>query len=64
VETNLVFASLGRPAAALVPLLAREGVLANPEGSRPELLRFVTHLDVTRADVDAAIAAVRRVVGA
>jgi threonine aldolase len=64
VETNLVFASLGRPAAGLVPRLAREGVLANPEGSHPDLLRFVTHLDVSRADVDAALSAVARVLAA
>jgi threonine aldolase len=30
-------------------------VLANPEGSRPDMLRFVTHLDVSRADVDEAL---------
>jgi threonine aldolase len=55
VETNLVFASLGRPAADLAPRLAAAGVLANPEGSRPDLLRFVTHLDVSRGDIDEAI---------
>jgi threonine aldolase len=60
VETNLVFASLGRPAAELLPRLAREGVLAGAEGTRPDLLRFVAHLDVSRADVDAALAAVAR----
>jgi threonine aldolase len=64
VETNLVFASLGRPAAELVPLLAREGLLANAEGSRPDLVRFVTHLDVSRADVDTALGCVTRALAA
>jgi threonine aldolase len=55
VETNLVFAAFaGRKAAELAPRLAAQGVLANPEGSRPEVLRFVTHLDVSREDVDEA----------
>jgi threonine aldolase len=55
VETNLVFVGFaGRSAADLSARLAREGVLANPEGSRPDVLRFVTHLDVSRADVEEA----------
>ncbi|HVP67603.1 MAG TPA: GntG family PLP-dependent aldolase [Anaeromyxobacteraceae bacterium] len=58
VETNIVFASFGgRPAAALVARFRDAGVLCNPEGSRPDVLRFVTHLDVSRAD---ALEAVRR----
>jgi threonine aldolase len=64
VETNLVFASFGRPAAGIVPRLAREGVLANAEGSRPELMRFVTHLDVSRSDVDAALDRLARALAA
>ena len=61
VETNLVFVAFaGRSAADLSPRLAREGVLANPEGSRPDVLRFVTHLDVSRADVDEALRRVTR----
>jgi threonine aldolase len=56
VETNLVFVAFaGRSAAEVSARLAKEGVLASPEGSRPDLLRFVTHLDVSRADVDEAI---------
>jgi threonine aldolase len=56
VETNLVFVAFaGRSAAELAPRLAKEGVLANPEGSRPDLLRLVTHLDVSREDVDEAV---------
>ncbi len=61
VETNLVFAAFtGRSAAELSARLAAAGVLANPEGSRPDLLRFVTHLDVSRADVDEALERISR----
>ena len=57
VETNLVFAAFpGKLAADVSARLAKAGVLANPEGSRPDALRFVTHLDVSRADVDDAVA--------
>ena len=56
VETNLVFVAFaGRAAAEVSRRLAAEGVLANPEGSRPDALRFVTHLDVSRADIDEAL---------
>jgi threonine aldolase len=56
VETNLVFVAFaGRSAADVSARLAREGVLANPEGSRADLVRMVTHLDVSRADVDEAV---------
>jgi threonine aldolase len=56
VETNLVFVAFaGRSAAELSSGLADAGVLANPEGSRPDLLRLVTHLDVSREDVDEAV---------
>ncbi|HET8734907.1 MAG TPA: GntG family PLP-dependent aldolase, partial [Anaeromyxobacteraceae bacterium] len=52
VETNLLFVSFaGHSAADLVPRFRDAGVLSNPEGSRPDLVRFVTHLDVTRDDV-------------
>ncbi|WP_248360214.1 threonine aldolase family protein [Anaeromyxobacter oryzae] len=62
VETNLVFVAFeGRSAADLSRRLAAEGVLANPEGSRPDMLRFVTHLDVSRADVDEALRIAARV---
>ncbi|HSM93539.1 MAG TPA: GntG family PLP-dependent aldolase [Anaeromyxobacteraceae bacterium] len=63
VETNLVFAAFaGRSARDLSRALAADGVLANPEGSRPDALRFVTHLDVTRADVLEAAARISRTV--
>ncbi|HEX9051760.1 MAG TPA: GntG family PLP-dependent aldolase [Anaeromyxobacter sp.] len=65
VDTNLVFAAFpGRDAAEVSARLAKEGVLANPEGSRPDVLRFVTHLDVPRVDVDEAIRRVARAVAA
>jgi threonine aldolase len=65
VETNLVFAAFpGRAAADVSPRLAKAGVLANPEGSRPDVLRFVTHLDVSRTDIDDAIARIARAVSA
>jgi threonine aldolase len=55
VETNLVFVAFaGRAAPDVAARLARAGVLANPEGSRPDVVRFVTHLDVSRADVEDA----------
>jgi threonine aldolase len=65
VDTNLVFAAFpGRVAAELSGRLAKEGVLANPEGSRPDVLRFVTHLDVSRADVDEAVRRIARALAA
>jgi len=65
VETNLVFASFaGRPAAALVARFREAGVLANPEGSRPDVVRFVTHLDVSRADVAEAARRIAHTVAA
>jgi threonine aldolase len=64
VETNLVFAAFeGRRAADVSRRLAEVGVLANPEGSRGDLLRLVTHLDVSRRDVDEALARAARVLG-
>jgi threonine aldolase len=55
VETNLVFVAFaGRSARDLSRTLAQHGVLANPEGSRPDALRFVTHLDVKRDEIQVA----------
>jgi len=52
VETNLVFVAFaGRLARDLSRSLAQAGVLANPEGSVPDALRFVTHLDVKRDEI-------------
>ncbi len=56
VDTNLVFLAFpARTAAEVSRLLAGEGVLASPEGSRPDVLRLVTHRDVSRADVEEAV---------
>jgi threonine aldolase len=64
VETNLVFVAFeGRRSADLSRRLAEVGVLANPEGSREDMLRFVTHLDVSRADVEEALARAGRAIG-
>lgn len=54
-ETNIVMIDLvraGDTAEAVIPKLARAGVLVVPFGARR--LRAVTHLDVTRADVERA----------
>jgi threonine aldolase len=65
VDTNLVFVAFGgRSGAEVSQRLAKEGVLANPEGSRPDTLRFLTHLDVSRADVDDAIRRAARALAA
>jgi threonine aldolase len=61
VDTNMVFASFGIPAAEAVARLREAGVLSNAEGSRPDVVRFVTHLDVSAEDVDEAL---RRIAGA
>jgi len=54
-DTNLVFAAFrGRVAADLVARFRAAGVLCNPEGSRPDLVRFVTHLDAPTARVEEA----------
>jgi threonine aldolase len=55
VDTNMVFAAFGaRPATEIAGRLRAAGVLCNPEGSRPDALRFVTHLDVSATDVEEA----------
>ncbi|MGF1608675.1 MAG: threonine aldolase family protein [Kiloniellales bacterium] len=61
VETNLVFFELadGLPdAGSLVKRLLAEGVRIGAMG--PRLLRAVTHLDVTRAEVEEAAGAIER----
>ncbi|MFY1824656.1 low-specificity L-threonine aldolase [Myxococcus fulvus] len=59
VQTNMVFAEFTRPARDMVPLLSTHGVLTNPAGG-PRSVRLVTHLDVSAADIDEAVARVRR----
>ena len=58
VETNIVFFQ-AEGAAALAQRLEQEGVSVSVYG--PTTLRGVTHLDISQADVDRAIAIVRRV---
>jgi len=60
-ETNIIWVKVAEPLATrFVSELAKLGVLTAGDTT----VRFVTHLDVSREDVDAAVAAVRRVVGA
>ncbi len=58
-ETNIIVAKLtGLDASELAQRLQSHGVLIAPVGSRQ--IRLVTHLDVTRADMEAAMRATRR----
>jgi threonine aldolase len=62
VQTNIVIYSVKQPgltAADFLAALARRGVLAVPVDA--ERVRMVTHLDVNRADMEKAAAAVREV---
>ena len=52
VETNIVNLDLETPAQEVARAARAAGVLINPSG--PKRLRAVTHLDVSRADVDTA----------
>jgi threonine aldolase len=61
VETNIVFADVagtGRDALQWRELLAAEGVLVTIIGDR---VRMLTHVDVTAADIAAALDAWRRI---
>ena len=61
VETNMVFAEVKeRDAAWSVLAFRAAGVLCNAEGSTPGLLRFVTHLHVSRQDASEAAARIGR----
>ena len=59
VETNIVIFGYRDPA-ALCAELEREGVRMGAVG--PRTVRAVTHLDVDRADIDTALAAVSRTI--
>jgi threonine aldolase len=62
-RTNMVFvrpAAVGMDSNQLADALANEGVLANQVGGR---IRFVTHQDVSAADIDGAIEAWRKIAG-
>lgn len=64
VETNIVFfdiAGTGMTADAFVETMKAMGVDLGGAGTR---IRIVTHLDVSREDVEAAVAAIREVVSA
>ncbi|HVE82066.1 MAG TPA: GntG family PLP-dependent aldolase [Myxococcales bacterium] len=60
VETNLVFSDFPVPAADALARLKAQGVLATPEGSRPNSVRMVTHLDVKAGDIDEALGRIRK----
>jgi len=63
-ETNLVFIDIsgtGLTAAEAMARLLAAGVRASQMG--PARLRFVTHLDISRADIETAIVAAHRALG-
>ncbi|GAX90325.1 low-specificity L-threonine aldolase [Effusibacillus lacus] len=63
VETNIVIADVsgtGKSAVEILELLAEEGILAVDFGET--LVRFVTHKDVSRFDIDEAITRIHRVI--
>jgi threonine aldolase len=65
IQTNMVImdvAQSGRSQDAILAALASRGVLLTPE--RRTSIRAVTHLDITRADVERASAAIREVFAA
>jgi threonine aldolase len=59
VETNMVFADFPGTAADAVARLKGKGVLVNAEGSKPQTVRLVTHLDVSAPDIDDAVSRIR-----
>jgi threonine aldolase len=63
VDTNIVVADvtdLNMNSSKFVEKIKSEGVLAGTFG--PSSVRFVTHYDVSRSDVEKAIAAIQRAV--
>jgi threonine aldolase len=63
-ETNLVFADIAKshlPADVFRARLKEAGVLCSGAGTR---LRFVTHLDISDADIDTALATFKQVLAA
>ncbi len=62
VETNIVvFGVVGRPAAEVVAAVAEQGVRVLATG--PQMIRAVTHLDVSADQIEAALAAFGKVMG-
>jgi threonine aldolase len=56
IQTNIVFASFeGQNAQELCMRLFQLGVLAYPEGTVPDRVRFVTHMDVPAPAIDEAV---------
>lgn len=63
VQTNLVIVHVeSMPAADFLASLKSEGILAGSPG--PGRVRFVTHYDVSAADIDTVVATARRVIKA
>ena len=62
VETNIVNLDLATPAPGVAQAARAAGVLINPSG--PRRLRAVTHLDVSRGDIDAAADVISRAIRA
>ncbi len=63
VETNILIFGVSQTGMTSVEVrdaMKKEGVLMNALGS--EQIRLVTHLDVTRGDIDKALVAFRRVI--
>jgi len=60
VETNMVFAELPASGAESVARLRSIGIWVNAEGRTAKTVRFVSHLDVSQADIDEALARIRR----
>ncbi|MCY2928568.1 MAG: low-specificity L-threonine aldolase [Planctomycetota bacterium] len=58
VETNMVFFRTPGPAAQIVAALAAAGVAMLATG--PDTIRAVTHLDVSRGDIEAAVAVLEK----
>jgi threonine aldolase len=67
VETNIFYVSVERAdmdIGAFAMRLAESGVLVNPPSRGRSTVRFVTHLGVSADDIDTALAAVGRIMGA
>ncbi len=63
VETNMVFVDFPVPVGEALALLAREGLLGGGAGVGAYTVRLVVHLDVSRAEIDEALAKVRVALG-
>ncbi|MEP6756446.1 MAG: low-specificity L-threonine aldolase [Chthonomonadales bacterium] len=59
IYTNMIYFKIMMDESEFLSRLANEGVLTYPDG--PRIIRFVTHLDVNRRDMEVAANALRRV---